>query len=169
MGNKIYELANGVDVPRGGGVFKVNDDGSVTMSGKEAPLSPQEQNILDILKIEKTKGGPYASVRMKKRALKYAKSVGIEEFVVEKLMMEHFKEDLEASSRAASILTLRIIGWIAIILGAYLAFMCIYFLMENFEYYIQFNSGDFKAILTCAVISLIIGSICLKKSKPRNN
>lgn len=70
--------------------FHINDDGSVTV---EQQLSEQERNILDIFKIEKSKGGIFASRRMKKRALKYAKSVNYPEFKVDKMMLDSYPDD----------------------------------------------------------------------------
>lgn len=70
--------------------FLVNDDGSVTVGDKP---SKDEVNILDIFRIEKAKGGPFASRRMKKRALKYAKQANVPEHVVEKLMLDNYPNE----------------------------------------------------------------------------
>ena len=69
--------------------FHINNDGSVTVESK---LTEQEQKILDILRIEKAKGGIFASRRMKKRALRYAESANLPtpKMLVEKLMLDHY-------------------------------------------------------------------------------
>ncbi len=90
--------------------FKVNDDGSVTIAGKTPSLNPQEQNILDIFRIEKAKGGAYASRRMKKRALKYGKEAGIPKYEVEKLMLDQYPADFANYPR-----TSRLITWLCLI------------------------------------------------------
>lgn len=70
--------------------FLVNDDGSVTVGNK---TSNDESNILDIFRIEKAKGGPFASRRMKKRARKYARQANVPEHVVEKLMLDSYPNE----------------------------------------------------------------------------
>ncbi len=74
--------------------FKVNADGSVTAiaSGRKN-LDMDEANILDIFRIEQAKGGTFASRRMKRRAMKYAKQANIPEYIVEKLMLDSYPND----------------------------------------------------------------------------
>lgn len=70
--------------------YKINDDGSVTVSEQ---MPEYERHIIEILRIEKSKGGAFAPRRMKKRALKYARSANIPEFKVEKLMLDNYPKD----------------------------------------------------------------------------
>lgn len=70
--------------------YKVNEDGSVTVSEQ---FSEYERNIIEILRVEKSKGGVFASRRMKKHALKYAETVDLPVFKVEKLMLDSYPVD----------------------------------------------------------------------------
>lgn len=87
--------------------FKVNDDGSVTVANEP---NKDEANILDIFRIEKAKGGPFASRRMKLRALKYAKRANIPKLIVEKLMLSNHPDDFANYQR-----TSRLIVWLYLI------------------------------------------------------
>lgn len=93
--------------------FTVNDDGSVTVVNE--PARPRgtnryEANILDIFRIEKAKGGPFASRRMKKRALKYAKEADVPEHIVEKLMLDNYPNEFACYPK-----TTVLIVWLSII------------------------------------------------------
>ncbi len=81
--------------------YKINDDGSVTVSEQ---LSEHEQNMIEILRIEKSKGGVFASRRMKKRAIKYAKSINYPDFKVDKLMLDNYPDDFVNYPRTTSLL-----------------------------------------------------------------
>lgn len=81
--------------------YKVNDDGSVTISGV---LSEQEKNIIEILRIEKSKGGIFASRRMKKRAINYAKSVNYPDFKVDKLMLDNYPDEFSNYPKTTSLI-----------------------------------------------------------------
>lgn len=107
--------------------YKVNDDGSVTVS---AQLSEQEQNIIEILRIEKAKGGVFASRRMKKCAIKYAKSVNYPEFKVDKLMLDNYPEDFTNNPRTTALIVCLIIGVVFLCGVAIFAFYT-YFEFEN--------------------------------------
>lgn len=69
--------------------FKINDDGSITVAEQQ---SREENIILDILRIEHAKGGVFAPRRMKKRAIKYARSAGVSPVTVEKLMLDNYPD-----------------------------------------------------------------------------
>lgn len=107
--------------------YKVNDDGSVTMAKQP---SEQEQYILDIFRIEKAKGGVFASRRMKKRALKYAKSAGVPEFMVEKLMMDHYGTDFANYGKTTQLIVWAVIAAV-FVLTAYLPFFWVYYEYER--------------------------------------
>lgn len=96
--------------------FKVNADGSVTTiaSGRKN-LDPNEANILDIFRIEQAKGGVFASRRMKRRAMKYAKQANVPEYIVEKLMLDNYPNDLANYRRTTWLIT-----WAC----AFLLFIC---------------------------------------------
>lgn len=108
--------------------YQVNDDGSVTV---EQQLSEQEKNILDIMKIEKSKGGVFASRRMKKRAIKYAKSVNLPtpKMLVEKLMLDHYPKDFGQYGK-----TTMLIIWTAFI-GIFLLGTATLSFLTYFEYH----------------------------------
>lgn len=84
------------------GNFMVNSDGSVTISQE---LNPDISTILDIFRVEKAKGGPYACCRMKQKAVKYAKAKGLEQadLVVAKLMLANYPAYFEALSKARAL------------------------------------------------------------------
>lgn len=140
--------------------FTVNDDGSVTVGNQ---LTPEESNILVILKMEKAKGGTFASLRMKKRALEYAESVGIPDFTVEKLFFENYNEDYVKESNLMSVVVFRSIGYVALLGGLICLICCIALLIENFEYYSSFTScgPDFPILFACGILGILIGVICL--------
>lgn len=155
--------------------FKVNDDGSVTVGN---PLTREESNILDIFKIEKAKGGLFASHRMKKRALEYAKSVGIPNFTVEKLFLENYSEDFAIESNLTSL----IIGYVTLFGGFICLICCIAMLIEDYDYYIKFQSGDFNrcpavnqqpivydiVMLAGGIFGVLVGITCLLVSRNKN-
>lgn len=103
--------------------YKVNDDGSVTMAKQP---SEHEQYILDIFRIEKAKGGVFASRRMKKRALKYAKSAGVPEFVVEKLMMDHHGTDFANYGKTTQMIVWAVIAAVCVAAGVGCGFPAYY-------------------------------------------
>lgn len=70
--------------------FRINSDGSVSVNSQPSSL---EADILDIFRVEKAKGGIFCSRRMKKRAMKYAKTAGIPVHSVEKLMLDNYPND----------------------------------------------------------------------------
>lgn len=108
--------------------FHINDDGSVTV---EQQLTEHEQNILDILRIEKAKGGVFASRRMKKRALKYARKAYLPtpKMLVEKLMLDHYPKHFGQYGK-----TTMLIIWIAFI-SIFLSGTVILSFPTYFEYY----------------------------------
>lgn len=71
--------------------FKINSDGSVTM---ENVADKRIDVILEILEIERAKGGFRAPRRMRNRALEYARAQRVDnsDIVVEKLMLQHYPE-----------------------------------------------------------------------------
>ncbi len=121
--------------------IKINDDDSVTTlpsagicAGENLDAKKRceireallkEAAIIDILNIEKAKGGAFAPRRMKRRALEYAKSAGIPEHVVEKIMMNRFPNDFANYSKTTSMIVwLWVIGIFicgAVILGIFAA------------------------------------------------
>jgi len=121
--------------------FKVNDDGSVTVANLP---NKDEANILDILRIEKAKGGAFASRRMKKRALKYAKQANIPEYIVEKLMLDNYPNEFACYPK-----TTKLIAWrsfsILFVLGAILFAFPTYF---KYEHYLSANE-DYEAYRAC--------------------
>lgn len=112
--------------------FKVNDDGSVTVS---AQSYEQEQNIIEILRIEKSKGGVFASRRMKKRAISYAKSVNFPDFKVDKLMLDKYPEDFASYPKTTSLILWLIIG-ITFLCGAVAFAFPTYF---EYDYAVMYN------------------------------
>lgn len=88
--------------------FQVNKDGSVTMN---EPSKNSESTIIDILRIEHAKGGVFSSLRMKKRAIKYAETTGIpnSNLVVEKIILERYPNSFKNISLAQKLKFLLII------------------------------------------------------------
>ncbi len=111
--------------------YKVNDDGSVTVA---AQLSEQEQNIIEILRIEKSKGGAFTSRRMKKRAIKYAKSVNYPDFKVDKLMLDNYPDDFTNYPRTTALIVCLIIG-VAFLCGAVIFAFPTYSEFESVSWY----------------------------------
>lgn len=77
--------------------FKINSDGSVTM---ENVADKRIDVILEILEIERAKGGFRAPRRMRNRALEYARAQRVDnpDIVVEKLMLQHYPELRDSTS-----------------------------------------------------------------------
>lgn len=105
--------------------YTVNDDGSVTVA---AQLSEQEQNIIEILRIERSKGGIFASRRMKKRAIKYAQSVGYPDFKVDKLMLDNYPDDFANYPR-----TTHLIIWLSVTVLFFIGAIC--FIPLSYDYF----------------------------------
>ena len=106
--------------------YRVNDDGSVTVSEK---WSEYEQYIIEIFRIEKFKGGVFASRRMKKRALKYARSVQLSAFKVEKLMLDNYPEDFSNYRKTTGLIVWGCIAsscFIGMSIFAWLSYDCLY-------------------------------------------
>lgn len=148
--------------------FHINDDGSVTV---EQQLTEQERNILDIFKIEKSKGGTFVSRRMKIRAIKYAKSVNYPEFKVDKLMLDYYPEEFSAQGKYNIRLTALILS-ILFLLGGIICGICVIALLEgNFDHYIRFPGTDFTLLFIGSIVGIILGLGSLKWYKsvePKN-
>lgn len=118
--------------------FTVNDDGSVTVAnGSTGPkgTNKQEANILDIFRIEKAKGGLFASRRMKKRALKYAKQANVPEHIVEKLMLDNYPNEFACYPK-----TTWLIVWLSSIVLFFLITIILAFPMyEEYDRYSRDN------------------------------
>jgi len=95
--------------------FKVNNDGSVTVTDYQ---DENEKAILDILRIENAKGGIFASLRMKRRAKKFAKSQDIPnyEMLVDRLMLDNYPKDFGNYAKARNVLIWRIIAIVILLL-----------------------------------------------------
>ena len=111
--------------------YKVNDDGSVTVA---AQLTEQEQNIIEILRIEKSKGGVFASRRMKNRAINYAKTFNYPDFKVDKLMLDNYPDDFANYPRTTSLIVWLIIG---------IAFFCGAIFFAYPSYWMYMYDGNF--------------------------
>lgn len=111
--------------------YKVNDDGSVTIS---EVLSEQEKNIIEILRIEKSKGGIFASRRMKKRAINYAKSVNYPDFKVDKLMLDNYPNEFSNYPKTTSLIVWLLVA-ITFLGGAISFTFPSYFEFEDVSYY----------------------------------
>ncbi len=118
--------------------FKINADGSVTTiaSGRKK-LDMNEANILDIFRIEQAKGGVFASRRMKRATMKYAKQANIPEYIVEKLMLDNYPNDFANYRRTTWLIT-----WAC----AFLLFICgaiffTYAVCEIYPYYSWSNES----------------------------
>ncbi|MCM1449487.1 MAG: hypothetical protein NC082_04040 [Clostridiales bacterium] len=118
--------------------FTVNDDGSVTVANGSTgskSTNKHEANILDIFRIEKAKGGLFASRRMKKRALKYAKQANVPEHIVEKLMLDNYPSEFACYPK-----TTKLISWISIIVLFLLGVIILAFpTYDEFERYSRKN------------------------------
>lgn len=135
--------------------YKVNDDGSVTVSEQ---LSEYEQYIIEIFRIEKFKGGVFASRRMKKRALKYAQSVNVPEFKVEKLMLDNYPEDFANYRKTTGLIVwggVASLLFIGISIFAWLSYDCLYH-----NYY-----NDFLLYLLGVVFCLMMVYFSIRKYK----
>lgn len=135
--------------------YKVNDDGSVTISEQ---LLEYEQDIIEIFRIEKFKGGVFASRRMKKRALKYAQSVNLSEFKVEKLMLDNYPEDF-ANYRK----TMGLIVWggiASLFLIGTVIFACLFYDCLHYDDY-----KDFLLYLAGVVFCLMMVYFLIRKYK----
>lgn len=156
--------------------YKVNEDGSVTVSEQ---FSEYERNIIEILRVEKSKGGVFASRRMKKHALKYAETVDLPVFKVEKLMLDSYPVDF-ANYRQ----TTWLIIWAGIAASCFIG--AIYFAYILYAYSGWDYSGDYfyycKEEWAILVVCLVLAGISIwqykraastirnsSKSKPVNN
>ena len=139
--------------------FKINDDGSATMTNH---LSDVKQNIIDILQIEKSKGGVLANRRMKKRALRYAKSVNYPEFKVDKLMLDYYPEEFSSQEKTNIRLTALILSVIFLLCGVICGISVIALLADNFDYYIHFSGPDFPLLVVGSIAGIILGLCSLK-------
>lgn len=114
--------------------FKVNDDGSVTV---ENQLNHNEAAILEIFRVEKAKGGPLASIRMKRQAMKYAKGENVPGHVVERLMLDHYPKDFACYPKAKWLLRWLLI---AIVFIACAGIMALGITYPKYEYYFEFKA-----------------------------
>lgn len=98
--------------------FRVNDDGSVTIA---KPSNNHETIILDILRLEKAKGGIFVCCRMRTRALNYAKSANIPnlDIIVEKLMFDNYPNDFTNLAK-----TRELIIWMVITAVFFIGIIC---------------------------------------------
>ncbi|MDE5561677.1 MAG: hypothetical protein K2J00_07775 [Bacteroidaceae bacterium] len=100
--------------------FKINDDGTVTTIGSSSSMTEVEKQILDALRVEASKGGVFAPLRMKRRALKYANSysasVQFPQLVVDRLMLEHYPKFFVIYRKS---------WWLCVWGAVIFAFMCI--------------------------------------------
>ena len=124
--------------------FKINNDGSVTTATEP---DPHVKTILDIFRVEKSKGGVLAARHMKKRALQYAKAAGCQDatLLVERLLLEHYPEEFKNIK-----LSSRLIGWsitavISLLLIILLSLRAIDNINASSSFYQEFYNYDYES------------------------
>lgn len=136
--------------------FQVNKDGSITMS---EPSIDSESTIIDILKIERAKGGIFSSLRMKRRAIKYAKANGLPnpDLVVERLILEHYPACFKNISLAQWVI------WLSLALTFLLCGMFLWFIAKPAEAPSQSLISIICVVVTVLLIRRINGQIAKNK------
>lgn len=133
--------------------FKINDDGSVTIDNLH---ENQENAILDIFRVENAKGGVFASCRMKKRALKYAKSANVpnHDLIVEKLLLESYPGCFR---------NVQLVFWMIVLFLLFVVFEAIATCMMC-----AYSTFDGGVVLACVGIIPLIYTIVIFRSILKN-
>lgn len=144
--------------------FRVNDDGSVTITDQ---LSKVEKDIIDIFQVEKSKGGVFACRRMKKRAMKYARSAKYPDFKVEKLMLDYFPNDLVNYSKTTWLIVLRVITAFFVLVTIFCLYGACIFVYEKglAKESLYWLSAMFAFLLVCFLLLIQYKRISSKINK----